>query len=156
MKVSVFYTNFPDNIGGYIDFEVHVTDKCETGYTITPTSHTNINYLVARPAANQIFDAFNVEPSYCILSYEFELIPELLAPDNTAIQMDSTTRTFTIQTDNLDIAGTYTITVSALTPGGVNSGVSFDMTLNIVDPCLSAALTIDITILMSPYNYIAT
>ena len=156
MKVSVFYTNFPNNIGGYIDFEVNVIDKCETAYTITTSSHPTLNYLVARPAANVIFDAFNVEPSYCILSYEFELTPALLAPDDTAIQMDSDTRTITIQTVNISIAGTYTITVIALTPGGFNSGVSFDMILNIVDPCLYATLTIDNTILPSPYNYIAT
>ena len=133
LKVSVFYTNFPDNIGGFIDFEIHVTNKCETAYTMTPSSHPAINYLVARPVASKIFDAFTVVPSYCSsrVSYEFTISPALVSPDDTAVQMDSATRTLTTQTDNIGIAGVYTITVSALTPGGVNSGVSFDMSLNI-------------------------
>ena len=85
LRVSVFYTEFPDNPGGFIDFEVHVTDKCETAYTITPSSHPVHDFLVARPADNLVFDAFTVDPSYCTLSYEFTMSPALMSPDDTAV-----------------------------------------------------------------------
>ena len=83
-------------------------------------------------------------PATCTLSYSFTVSPELVAPDNTAIQFNSDTRTFTILTDNIDIAGTYTITVSAVGPDGNVTPFSFDWELEIIDPCVSARIEFDL------------
>jgi len=57
-------------------------------------------------------------------------------------------------TDNIAIAGVYTITVSLLRPSGAPSTFSFSHTITIVNPCESATFTIDPTILPIPYEYV--
>ena len=84
------------NPGDTKDFEVHIKNECNEILSATPSSLANQQYTVARPTISPSFDSFAVVPASCELSYLFTVSPELVAPDNTAIQFDSYTRTFTI------------------------------------------------------------
>ena len=59
-----------------------------------------------------------------------------------------------IFTENISVAGVYTITVRLLRPSGAPSTFSFSHTITIVDPCVTAMFTIDTFILPVPYEYV--
>lgn len=51
--------------------------------------------------------------------------------------------------------GTYTVTISAVTPLGVDTGISFSFDVEFQDPCALATLTIDpATLTANPYTYV--
>ena len=70
--------------------------------------------------------------------------------------LDSPTRVYTINTADLAVIGTYTVTTTCMTHNGSDSGVSFDFQIDVQqDPCLLATLTIDPSTLTSnPYTYV--
>ena len=84
------------------------------------------------------------------------MTPALVAPDDTMVLFDVATRTYTIETANIAMAGVYSITVEALTYLGTSTGTIFSWTLTIIDPCVAATLTIDPTVFPIPYEYIIT
>ena len=94
-----------------------------------------------------------MNPSYCPISYSFSILPTIA--DATVVVLNPTTRTFTIKSNDLSLAGTYTITVTALTPNGVavtTPTLSFSLVL--VDPCITATFTINSTIIQTTKSYI--
>lgn len=121
-------------------------------------------YVVARPEIVSNFDEFTVDlssdPDFiwhdeCPFTYKSSITPVLVAPDNTAIGYDPVARTFTTFTANIAIADVYTVTVTLVRPSGIESPtISFSFKITIVDPCISATLTIDPTIFPTPYEYV--
>ena len=163
--IKVTLPTHPENPGSSKDFTILVDNSCEDSLDIIPAAApTDEIYDVARPAIVSSFDEFTVsliaDPDFfwfdeCPFTYKSSITPVLVAPDNTAIDYDSVTRTFTTFTNNIAIADVYTVTVTLVRPSGTESpsfGFSFQIT--IVDPCISATLTIDPTIFPTPYEYV--
>ena len=84
-------------------------------------------YIVSRAAtlSTPAFDPFVVDPSYCPLSYAFLTVP-VIPPANDPITLDQSTRIFTYYSIDISLVSIYTVTVSALTPLGFDTGISFD------------------------------
>ena len=80
--------------------------------------------------------------------------------DTTVVVLNPTTRTFTVKSNDLSLAGTYSITITALSPNGVAlttpilSFPQLSFTLNLVDPCKTATFTINSTIIQATTTYI--
>ena len=163
IKVTLF--DHPANPGSTKDFSVLIENLCETSNDIiAATPPADLTYIVARTAMNTDphgdFEGNLVsDPSFswfnqCPWTYQSSITPALVAPDNLAITYDATTMKHTTFTDNISIAGVYTITVSLLRPSGALSTFSFSHTITIVDPCVAATFTIDPSILPIPYKYV--
>ena len=99
-----------------------------------------------------------MNPSYCPISYSSSSVPTIA--DTQVVVLNPASRTFTVKSNDLSLAGTYTITVTALSPNGValtTPTLSFpklSFLLNLVDPCKTATLTINSTIIQAMTTYI--
>ena len=113
-------------------------------------------YINASAQTTPAFASFSPSPSYCPVTYGISSIsPSLPANDSNAIAISSSTRILTFYSNNLTSKATYTVQVSCFTPLGVNTGVKFTFTVDFLDPCAYATLTIDPTTLSSnPYTYV--
>ena len=58
-----------------------------------------------------------MDPTYCPINYSFTNSPTITPA--SVVAFDQSTRTFTVQSNDLSLAGTYTITVTALSPNSV-------------------------------------
>ena len=85
-----------------------------------------------------------VDPAYCPLTYWKTISPT--PNDANAITFDHPSRVFTISTSDRTSAGVYSVTLlHSMDSLGTVATDSFDVT--ILDPCPTATLTIDNTIL---------
>ena len=82
-----------------------------------------------------------------MLSYSISVDPSPPPEDASAISIDPSAQTLTVYSENLAVAGVYTVSVITLTPTGAESDISFSFKLTVIDPCLEAQLTIDPSIL---------
>ena len=143
---------------GQKDFTIIITDSCESP-TITASSLSNTNYIIGSVAQDTpAFSNFINSPSYCPVSYSHVVSPSLPIADSGAISLTSATRKYTFSSSNTALARTYTVNTKCFTPGGTEItgiGKSFDFDVLFVDPCLTAALTIDAsTISAISYTYV--
>ena len=84
-----------------------------------------------------------MSPSYCPISYQYIVTPELSNEDASAIIFNENQRTFTFSSSNLSLEGSYTITIHAYSPVGTRSDTSLSFLVNFINPCKTATLTID-------------
>ena len=161
--INLTTPDYPMNPGASKDFSILIQkdDKClEANIDITPgTPLQTLEYYVGSAAFDtQSFADFTVQPAYCEISYETKITPALVAPDDSAITFDSLNNKFTISTSNIGIVGDYTIRVTAVTPPdeSVDTDIGWDWVVQIKSPCIIATLSIDPTIVPSPYSYIAS
>ena len=92
-----------------------------------------------------------MSPSYCPITYSFSILPDIADP--TVVVFFPTTRTFTVKSDDLSLAGTYTITVTAVSPDHIDLSPVLSFSLNLVDPCIAVTLTIAPTIIAAETTY---
>ena len=93
-----------------------------------------------------------MNPSYCpITIYSFGISPTITPA--SVVNFTPSTRTFTVQSNDLSLARTYTITVTALSPNGVDLSPTLSFSLILEDPCLSATLTIASSIIAAETTY---
>ena len=144
---------YPKNPGATKDFSVLVQDLCETSMDIIPAiAPPNLTYKVARPEIiSDPHDEFTADlvsdPSFdwyyeCPWTYVSSISPTLAAPDDTAIVYDPVNMSHTTYTENINISGTYSVTVTLVRPSGTLSTISFSYTITIVDPCETATITL--------------
>ena len=63
-----------------------------------------------------VVGAFTVNPAYCPITYSFVISPAITPA--IVVVFGSTTRIFTVLSNDLSLAGNYTIIVSAKSPTG--------------------------------------
>lgn len=147
--------DWPYNPGAFKDFSVQINDICEElPYSITPSAApADLTYLAARPAHSTTAMApFTVVPSYCPITYTFEVTPD--PGDITTFTFDSISLVHTIETPDIAKAQVYSVQTRAVTPFGVDTGIGNSFFVTIVDPCIGASLTFDPTMTPSPYDYL--
>lgn len=127
LKLTATLIDYPTNVRSR-EFQIDIEDICETPISVTPTSLVDQAYIIARPAQLSVPDyaPFTYDPAYCPFSYDFIVSPALPAADIAAIQLDPVTRLFTYETSNLALENIYLVTLTTLTPLGVDLGISFD------------------------------
>ena len=110
LRIKVKYALYPINPGATKDFTIQIDDICETApFDITPSPPpADETYTVARPAISTVAIApFVVVPSYCPITYMFEVTP---APgDLTTFTFDDLNLVHTIETAEIARAGVYTV-----------------------------------------------
>ena len=131
MRIKVTLVDHPENPGAQKDFTIVITDTCETP-TVTASSLSNEVYVIGTGAASTpAFAAFTFTPVYCPITYSMSSIsPALPTADPSAITLDATNRLYSFNSVNLPSKALYTVTTTALTPLGVDTGVSFDFTVD--------------------------
>ena len=92
-----------------------------------------------------------MNPTYCPINYSFDISPTINPA--TVVVFNSSTRTFTVQSNDLSLARTYTITVTALTPNSVALTQTLSFSLDLVNPCLTVTFTISSSIIAATTNY---
>ena len=149
LKVTATLIDYPTNVRSR-EFEIVIEDICENPNNVAPTSLVDQSYIITRPAQLSVpaYDAFTCDPDYCPFSYGFYVAPALPVADINAITLDPATRLFTYETSNLALEGIYVITVTTLSPLGVDLGISFDYQVTFLNPCFGSVLTIDPAIIV--------
>ena len=139
LKVSLSsYTAVPAAIKA---FKVQFINSCEPPTSTNPSSISTQTYnLTQATALSFVVGAFTVNPTYCPISYSFAISPTI-TPANV-VAFDPTTRTFNVQSNDLSLAGTYIITVTALSPNSVAITPKLSFSLLLVDPCLTTNFTL--------------
>ena len=67
------------------------------------------------------------------MSYTISVVP---TPPAGVITLDSTTKTVTVDTTDVNHAGTtYVATITLVSPDGVDMGVGFTFNINLYDVC---------------------
>ena len=157
LRVSVALQDYPDNPGHSKDFLVRVEDQCkDSNFAVVPAPPPDETYLVARPAqVTQAFDDFEPQFPFCPFSMSATIAPALVAPDDTAIVFDDVGKTFTVETQNLALAGEYVVTVRyVFADGTVSNDLFFDFKIIIEDPCIAALLDVPASVFPDPYEYV--
>ena len=130
------------------DFKVQFINSCEPPTSTTPPIVSTMTYnLTYATALSFTVGAFTVDPNYCPLSYSFLISPTIV--DATVIVFNKSTATFTVKSYDLSLAGTYTITVAAHSPGGTTLSSTSGFSLILVNTCQTATFTIDPSIIAS-------
>ena len=121
-------------------------------------------YIIARPLLETApFDNFTVDlvadPLFdwhdeCPWTYQTTIVPALVSPDDTTIVYDPVTQTHDIFTQNIALAGVYTLTMNLIRPSGAITAFSLSFDVTLVDPCIAATFTFDPAILPNPYEYV--
>ena len=92
-----------------------------------------------------------MNPTYCPVTYRFAISPTITAA--SVVVLDSSTRTFTVQSDDLGLAQTYTIIVTAYSPNNAALSSTLGFSLTLVNPYLTSFFTIDRSIIATETNY---
>ena len=91
-----------------------------------------------------------MNPYYCPITYSFGISPSIT--DASVVVLN--TRTFTVKSNDLSLAGAYEITITALSPNGVASSAKLKVSLALVNPCLTSSFTITSNIIAATTTYI--
>ena len=119
--------------------------------SVTATTLADIDYPIMSGVANSPpFDAFTVVPSYCVISYDFSVLPAL--PNPSSISLDTTTRIFTFSETNLDNEGVYTITIKAYNYELQDTGAIFSFNVDFQDLCDVSSIAVTASVL-ADINY---
>ena len=152
LKFKVSLLNWPTAPAGIKDFKVEYKNVCEPPTSITPSSVStqtyNLTYATSPPI---VVGAFAVNQTICPINYSFGISPSITPA--SVVAFDPAARTFTVQSNDLTLVGTYTITVTALSPNGLTLSPTLSFSLILVDPCLTAILTIDSSIIAATTTY---
>ena len=133
-------------------FKVQFINSCEPPTSITPSSVSTQTYnLTYATALSFVIGAFTVNPTHCPITYSFTNSPTITPA--SVVAFDQSTRTFTVQSNDLSLAGTYTITVTALSPNSVAISPTLSFSLVLVNPCLTATFTIAPSIIAAVTSY---
>ena len=153
LKVSLSsYTAIPAAIKA---FKVQFINSCEPPTSTTPSSISTKTYnLTYATALSFVVGAFTVNPTFCQISYSFAISPTITPA--SVVAFDLTTRTITVQSNDLSLARTYTITVTALSPNNLVITPALSFSLVLVNPCLTATFTIDPSIIAATTSYTLT
>ena len=81
-------------------------------------------------------------PSYCPYTLSYKITPDPTSIDPTAIVLTNVTNLYQFFSNNLNMAGVYKITTTAVTPNGQISPLTFSFNVEFIDPCVQASLTI--------------
>ena len=80
-----------------------------------PSTISNQTYnLTYATALSFVVGPFIVSPAYCPLTYELTISPTIA--DSNVVVFDATTLSFNVSSNNLNLAGTFTITVIPKSP----------------------------------------
>ena len=71
----------------------------------------------------------------------------------SVVVFNPASRTFTVQSNDRSLAGTYAITVTAYSPNNATLSPTLSFSLELVDPCLTATFTIASTIIEAAKMY---
>ena len=152
LKLKVSLLNWPTAPAGIKDFKVQYINVCEPPTSITPSSVSTQTYnLTYATALSFVVGAFAVNQTICPINYSFGISPSITPA--SVVAFDPAARTFTVQSNDLTLVGTYTITVTALSPNGLTLSPTLSFSLILVDPCLTAILTIDSSIIAATTTY---
>ena len=92
-----------------------------------------------------------MNPNYCPVNYRFAISPTITT--TSVVAFDSSTRTFTVQSNDLSLAKTYTIIVTAYSPNNAALSSTLGFSLTLVNPYLTSFFTIDRSIIATETNY---
>ena len=95
--------------------------------------------------------AFTTNPNYCPITYSFSISPTITP--TSVVVFNTSSRTFTVQSNDRNLAGTYTITITAYSPNNATLSPTLSFSLELVDPCLTATFTIASTIIEAAKRY---
>lgn len=129
---------------------VQITIGC-ADTTITPDPITTKTYQVTDPALTFTFNDWASSVTLCGAFSYSSTFSDNTALNSAFISLNSATKTFTVSTSNPAHISSYSIKVSGTLADGATSSTTF--TLNIVNPCASAAITPPATI-TPPIYYI--
>ena len=129
-----------------VTFDMTLVDQCEPPAVVTPSAAlTDLEYIVGDPIiVTPQFNVFIPDPNFCPLGYTYSIAPATTGI-GSVITFDDVNRQVSVETSDLTFAGVeYTVTVSALSPIGIDTGSSFNFVVKITDPCDLAILTADL------------
>ena len=92
-----------------------------------------------------------MNPTYCPVTYRFAISPAITP--TSVVAFDSSTRTFTVQSNDLSLAQTYTIIVTAYSSNNATLSSTSGFSLTLANPCLISTFTIDRSIIATETNY---
>ena len=128
-----------------VTFDMTLVGQCEPPNSIVPQATLpNIEYVVGTAQLLGTILPFTVDPSFCLIGYTYSISPAT-AGIYSVIVFDPILLTIAIETSDLAYAGAdYTVTISALSPDGIDTGSGFSFDVKITDPCDTiASLTAD-------------
>ena len=118
-----------------------------------PSTISNQMYNLTYPTAlTFVVGAFTVNPAYCPITYSFVISPAITP--SSVVAFAPATQTFTVQSNDLSLAGTYTITISVKSPALAVLSPTLSLQLDLVNPCLAATFTIDTIIIAASATYV--
>ena len=138
-------------VSSYVDFQVDWVDPCDPldTFAAIPVTNPDDYYFTSHsPSAQMTATLFDVEPTYCSIAYTCSNTGP--RTDMCSVVSGSSSGTFDVSNGNYafgsnDIVsfppGTYTFTITGTTDFSVQETNTF--TLVLVNPCLSATLTIN-------------
>ena len=133
------------------DFKVQFINSCEPPTSITPPNVTTKNYSSTHATPLSFVVTFTVDPTYCPITYSFAISPTITPA--SVVTFNSSTGTFTVQSNDLSLAATYTIIVTAYSPAGATLTPTLSFSLNLLNPCLTATFTINPSIIAATTTY---
>jgi hypothetical protein len=113
-----------------------------TTYDLSNCVSTSCSYIVGDPSTNYTYDDWTPEYTYCFNATYYAFYTDTLYDSDyysPVIEYDNSSRTFTVVTEDILMAGAYNLTINGTFPNGSSTTYNFIMT--IINPCLTATLT---------------
>ena len=151
MKLKVTLLSWATVPAAIKDFKVQFINSCEPPTSITPPNVTTKNYSLTHATPLSFVVTFTVDPTYCPITYSFAISPTITPA--SVVTFNSSTGTFTVQSNDLSLAATYTIIVTAYSPAGATLTPTLSFSLNLLNPCLTATFTINPSIIAATTIY---
>ena len=137
IDIRVKYTNHPLVIStdNAVIADIEAYSTCTPVSVTASTAPSDVVYTIDDLTVNTVaFSEFTVDPTYCPVLY---VATYDIQPPSTLITFDSATRVFTIFGTDSSTANTYTVTIRAEDPQGVDTGVSFQFIVTVLPNCAS-------------------
>ena len=160
-RLWVKYDNSVFDYISYVDFQVDWVSPCDPPDTFAAISLTNPDdyyFTSSSPSAQMTATLFDVVPTFCSIAYTCSNTGP--RTDMCSVVSGSSSGTFEVSNGNYDFSsndivsfppGTYTFTITGTTDFSVQETNTF--TLVLVNPCLSATLTINKPLAFDEPNY---
>ena len=126
-----------------------IIDPCEPPTTTTASTVANQEYTLGATALIITWPDFTTIPSNCVVSYTGTIPSDI----SEAVTANYATRTIAVDTIDTSHAGTYTLSVTSLTPGGITiPNKTTTISLTITDPCEPPTTTTASTVTAQEYT----
>ena len=150
LKVSLF--SWAMVLAATKDFKVQFVNSCEPPTSTTPSSVLTQTYILTHATAlSFVVGAFTTNPTYCPITYSFSISPTITP--TSVVVFNTSSRTFAVQSNDRNLAGTYTITITAYSPNNATLSPTLSFSLVLVNPCLTMTFTINPTIIAATTTY---